>query len=164
MRPRFAEGDWFAVPLEQGGWAIGRIARLKKSILLGYFFGPRRDVLPAQPDLEVLRPADAIYVHRFGYLGLRAGDWPVLGGHENWSRTDWPMPAFRRREPSGNRMWRVEYDDHDPNRVTAERRIVDAEFACLPDDGLAGSGYIEGILSKMLAIPSPRDARLESAG
>ena len=36
----YREGDWFAVPLRDGGYAAGLIARANpKGVLLGYFFG-----------------------------------------------------------------------------------------------------------------------------
>src|SRR5687768_5375020 len=81
----YKEGDWFAVPLRDGGWAVGRVARMppppKRGIhLLGYFFGPRRDRVPALDDVADLAPEAAISIERFSDLGLVRGTWPVLGG------------------------------------------------------------------------------------
>jgi hypothetical protein len=42
-----SEGDGFAVPLRDGGYAIGVVARMdRKGSVLGYFFGPRYDEPP----------------------------------------------------------------------------------------------------------------------
>src|SRR5262249_16153212 len=42
-----AEGECLAIPLRDGGFAIGVVARANATgVLLGYFFGPRRDVVP----------------------------------------------------------------------------------------------------------------------
>ncbi|WP_425308290.1 Imm26 family immunity protein [Ammonicoccus fulvus] len=66
------EGDWFAVPLRKGGYAVGLIARANRDgVLLGYFFGPRREAVPSLSDVEELTPDDAIRVGKFGHLGLK---------------------------------------------------------------------------------------------
>jgi hypothetical protein len=37
------EGDLFAVPLRDGGYGIGVVARVgRRGVLVGYFFGRRR--------------------------------------------------------------------------------------------------------------------------
>lgn len=150
LSAKFREGDWFTVPLSNGKWAIGRIARRNRSVLLGYFFGPSREHVPTLSDLAELRPDDAIYIARFGYLGLRDGKWPILGGHGHWNKADWPMPAFARQEPSGRRCWRVEYDDCDPLNMIGETPITIDEYAKLPKDGLDGAEFVEQRLSSLL--------------
>src|SRR5262249_45824417 len=44
----FTEGTWFAVPLQNGGCGIGRIARhtVEGYVLLAYFFGPKKVNVP----------------------------------------------------------------------------------------------------------------------
>lgn len=81
MAVKFGEGDWFALPIKDGGWALGLIARRRprSSTLLGYFFGPRRQSPPILADATGLDPSDADLIHVFGYLGLKNGEWPVLG-------------------------------------------------------------------------------------
>lgn len=45
MARNYREGSRFAVPLRQGGYAVGLVARVNpRGVLLGYFFGPRHDV------------------------------------------------------------------------------------------------------------------------
>jgi hypothetical protein len=51
----YNEGDWFAVPLREGGFAIGVIARVmprKEGVVLGYFFGPRRNAVPTVEEAQ----------------------------------------------------------------------------------------------------------------
>ena len=101
MKPKFGPGDWFAVPLPDGTWAVGRIARRGGPILFGYFFGPRRRQVPTLTEVASLRPEDAAYVTRFGYLGLREGEWPILGA-EDFDRSAWPMPMVGMHDLRGN--------------------------------------------------------------
>jgi hypothetical protein len=45
---RYRKGDWSAVPLRDAGYGIGLLARANpESLLLGYFFGPKRDDVPS---------------------------------------------------------------------------------------------------------------------
>src|SRR5690242_8796161 len=96
MNNQFAEGTWFGVPLNQGGFAIGRVARHSPSreILLAYFFGPRRTTLPKLDELQSFAPEDATKIMMVGYLGLDSGSWPIIGSAKAWDRTAWPIPQF----------------------------------------------------------------------
>lgn len=95
----YREGDWVAVPLRDGGYAVGLIARANpKGALLGYFFGPRRSRIPRLHDVSGLRPGDAVLVRTFGHLGIVHGTWPLLGRLDGWERQDWPTPVFVRYE------------------------------------------------------------------
>ena len=79
-RFRYQEGDWFAVPLGCGGYAVGIIARRGRAASCsGSFFGPRHRDIPSLTQLEALRPDGAILVGKFGHLGLKDGTWPILG-------------------------------------------------------------------------------------
>ena len=52
---RYEEGDWFAVPLQNGGYSLGLVARADgEGGVLGYFFGPRREQLPTKADTQGL--------------------------------------------------------------------------------------------------------------
>lgn len=123
-RAHYREGDWFAVPLPEGGFAVGLVARANPGgVLLGYFFGPKRSDVPLLSQLAALRPGDAVLVAGFGHLGLQQGVWPILGRLETWDRRDWPMPVFVRHEELTRRSLRVFYDDDDPNRFIREEPI-----------------------------------------
>ncbi len=56
-------------------------------VLLGYFFGPRLASADAAV-LDDLDPANAILRVRFGALGLRNGEWPILGMAPKWDRSE----------------------------------------------------------------------------
>ena len=96
MKLPYQEGDWFAMPLPSGGFAVGTIARAAKGgkALLGYFFSPRRSAVPGVEDLESLDAPSAVVVARFGDLALIRDEWPILGRTAGWNRNLWSMPAF----------------------------------------------------------------------
>lgn len=151
-RVQYREGDWFAVPLRDGGFAVGVIARANpKAALLGYFFGPRRPEVPTLDNVRELRPADAVLVRKFGHLGIVQGKWPLLGRVDGWDRREWPMPVFVRYEELTGRSFRVFYDDDDPNRVLREEQVAPGEAEQAPKDGLMGAGFAEGALTRLLA-------------
>jgi hypothetical protein len=147
-RFNYREGDWFAVPLRDGGYAVGLVARANRDgVLLGYFFGPRRDAVPSLTDVEELAPSDALLVGKFGHLGLKQGRWPILGRPEEWNRGAWPMPALVRYEELSGRSFRVIYDDDDPNKLIREEEIRPGAAEQGPKDGLMGAGFVEKVLT-----------------
>lgn len=148
---RYGEGDWFAVPLGGGGFAVGVIARSSwHGVLLGYFFGPRRDELPSLAELDPLLPTDALFVGLFGHLGLKNQTWPLLGAWEDWDRSQWPMPIFARFEELTGRAFAVTYADDDPATVVAEEEVDPIDLSRLPADGVAGAGFVEAALTGLL--------------
>jgi hypothetical protein len=149
----YSEGDWFAVPLHDGGFAVGVIARSmpdKRGVLLGYFFGPRRDTAPKLEEVSELCAADAVLVERFGHLGLTQGAWPLLGRTNGWDRSSWPTPTFGRFEELTGRAFKVIYNDDNPGQLIREEQIDPCELGNLPRDGLAGAGAVERILARLL--------------
>lgn len=66
MAPRelaHREDDVFAVPLRDGGYGIGVVARRDgKRAVLGYFFDPRYDSPPAVHNIGGLTALDAVLV------------------------------------------------------------------------------------------------------
>jgi hypothetical protein len=150
MKLPYREGSVFLVPLSGGGYARGVVARAapKGKILLGYFFGPRLSSGEAGTSAE-LRPSDAVLRVRFGDLGLIRGEWPVLGVLPSWSRSEWPMLQFVRRDPLGKMKPRlVEYSDEDPSRRLTERVVEDD--AGLQPDSLSGYGAVSTIPDNLL--------------
>jgi hypothetical protein len=147
----YKEGTWFAVPLLQGGYAIGRVARLapEGKILLAYLFGPKHDTVATVDELDDLEPPDALKVIQISDLGLIDGSWPVIGDSPRWQREEWPMPAFIRRNELSKTAWRVNYSDDDPNTVVSEESIP-YETTGLEAAGFYGSGAVEYVLSKVL--------------
>jgi hypothetical protein len=149
-RLRYKTGDWFGVPLRKGGFAVGTVVRSqpKKGILFGYFFGPKRRVLPTPDELQRLKPGDAILLARFGDLGLIQGKWPLIGplpGPRNW-----PMPPFVRRDAITGRPHLVIYKDDDPSRENLVSACKEEVCRGLPEDALSGYGAIEIKLTDLL--------------
>jgi len=148
----YKEGDWFAVPLRDGGFAVGLVARARRQgkILFGYFFGPRRASPPSLDELAGLSPKDALRALCFGDLGMIEQKWPIIGQLPCWSREEWPMQDFVRRDEISGRAWRVRYSDVDPSEVIAEEAIS-SENAELENDGLFGYGAVELLLTHLLS-------------
>ena len=147
----YEEGSWFAIPLEQGGYAVGCVARCTgKGPALGYFFGPKRAQVPSIDELASLAPKDAIKVMQFGDLGLIDGSWPVIGRFPDWDRTKWPIPIFYNDDPLVDVTWKVEYDDS-----LQEKEWVHIPFGSGPQKGYmhnvqSGSEAAEYHISQLL--------------
>lgn len=150
-RTKFQEGDWIAVPLRQGGYALGLLARLHgKDTGLGYFFGPKFPVMPCEQDAAKLSPHDAILTAKFGTIGIAKGDWKVVFPSRPWRREEWPIPAFRRVEPFTDRILRVVYAEGDLLTPVVELPVSPDEAAALPEDGSYGMGALEIRLTRIL--------------
>lgn len=151
-KPNYGEGDWFTVPLRTGGFGLGVVARASPSgILLGYFFGPRNQAQPTRDSYAGLTPKDAVLVARFGDLGLKQGEWLVIGGDADWDREKWPVPVFRRSEQLSGRTYQVFYDDSDPGLLIREEQISADSPTTGPSDSLFGAGAVEKALTRILS-------------
>lgn len=146
-----SEGDWFAVPLENGQFATGLLARLSPSgIALGYFFGPSRDRPGEMAGLELLTPEDAVLVGRFGDLSLQDKTWPVTGRVDPWVPRSWPMPVLIRHQLLTGLVLKVFYDDSDPQVWLRTEPVTQGEELDGPEDGMMGAGFVEARLSRLL--------------
>lgn len=148
----YQEGDWFAVPLRSGGYAVGIVARTTKRAggIIGYFFGPRRDEVPKLHELAGLKAEHAIHVKRFGDLSLLEGGWPIIGRLPGWDRSKWPLPRFVRQDVLSDTAWVEEYADDDPDKIVSERSVKFEDVRDLPRAGSSGAGAIEIVLTKLL--------------
>jgi hypothetical protein len=145
------EGDWFAVPLREGGFAVGVVARLSSDgVLLGYFFGPKLAKAPALAVVVDLKADDAILVARFGHLGISQGKWPTLGRVDAWERDRWPMPLFGRYEELKGRSFKVRYDENNPNKMLDREQVLPGSSEQLPKETLLGAGAAEKVLTALL--------------
>ncbi len=150
-RVKYQEGDWFAVPLKNGKFALGLVARKgRRGVTLGYFFGPARDKPPADEHIVGLRPENAVLIGQFGDLGIIIGEWPLIHRSTTWDRAAWPLPAFARISLDHQRAWRVELSEDDLH-TSQELEALPQEVAHLPRDGLYGSGAMEKHLTKLLS-------------
>ena len=150
MKLPYSEGSVFLVPLRNGGYARGVVARAtpKGKGLFGYFFGPRL-VSPDNAVFDDLDPAKAVLQVRFGDLGLINGEWSIVGTLPDWDRSKWAMPDFVRRDPLGKRKpVLVRYSDTDPMRRETEYPLDDDSG--LATDSLSGYGAVELRLTKLL--------------
>lgn len=151
MKLPYSEGTVFLVPLKNGGFARGVIARAGKrgKVLFGYFFGPRL-ISPENITIEDLKPEQAVVRLMFGDLGLINGDWKTIGKIANWDRSRWSMPDFATSEPHPNtgKVWLVRYSEDDLPKVVKSTPIDPDEN--LPTDSLYGYGAVEIHLNKLL--------------
>lgn len=123
-RKKYPEGTVFSVPLRDGGFARGVVARVnvKLACVFGYFFGPKLPE-PILGDLDQLKPNLAIAKLVCGDLGIINGEWELLGPLPGWERDEWGMPDFVRRDPICKRAWRVRYSDIDPTLIVEEEPV-----------------------------------------
>jgi hypothetical protein len=154
-RIAYQEGQWFAVPLCDGGYAVGILVRGSSRTRggLGYFFGPRSTNLPDSSDLASYHPEEAILIAWFGGLGLAEGNWPLIESDRTFRRPDWPVPSFKRISPlAPEKGWLVEYDQNDDGvgHVIKETVRDAGELTGLPRDSQFGAGAIEIELTKLL--------------
>ncbi len=150
-RLSYREGSCFVVPLRQGGYATGVVARMAPNgrIVLAYLFGPKRDAVPLLADVARLQPKEAVKCLRIGDLGLINGEWPILGDLLHWDKQTWSMPSFARRDTLSRRAWRSVYSDSDPSKLEQEEPMpYDADD--LERDALYGAGAVELMMTKLL--------------
>ena len=146
----YREGSWFAIPLRNGGYATGLVARLSPQgkVMLAYLFGPTHWTLPTLADVQPLTASDALKVIRTGDIALANGRWPVIGNTIGFQRNDWPVPMFIRRADALKRAWQATYGD-DPAKP--EREVsVPYDTEGLESDSLFGYGSAELLMTKLL--------------
>ncbi len=108
--PTYVAGDWFAIPLRFGLFAVGRAAAVDpQGVILGYFFGRFFEHLPTGSDVLALSPGDADIIGVCDQHGLRSGEWPLIevcGG--SGDPRPWALPVFRTIVPqTGQMRWKT---------------------------------------------------------
>lgn len=149
----YKEGDWFAIPLKDGGYAVGLIARMKPrtSVLFGYFFGPRMSKMPTDKDISRYNKNNAIFVGKFGDLSLFKNKWKIICNSKNWDRKLWPMPPFTRIDPLTQHIaFKSWYSEDNPNQLLKEQRCDSKEAKKFLTDSLYGAGAVEIELNELL--------------
>lgn len=146
------EGDVFLVPLiESPKYAIGVAARSSRGIVLGYFFAPPLDSIPSMDIAESLAPDETIATKMFGDPGLLKKQWPVLGKHPNWDRSEWPIPVFLRTDDISGRHSFVYYEDDLLDwKIAAAELSSQVDVERYPRDSLAGCVALQIVLTKVL--------------
>lgn len=153
---KYSEGQWFAVPLKDGGYALGIIARgsYKTKGGLGYFFGPRYETIPDGKETWRKRPSDAVLIAWFGDLGIIWGKWPLIPSTRPFRREEWPVPKFRRTDAlKPEKGWLVEYSQ-EVGGIPAPIRETYCDAKSLMglfEDGDYGYEAIEIVLTRLLS-------------
>jgi hypothetical protein len=97
----YADGDWFAIPLRFGLFAVGRAAVVDEhGAILGYFFARVFERLPTGSDILALSPGDADIIGVCDQHGLRSGEWPIIATARACDPRPWAIPVFRRIDPA----------------------------------------------------------------
>ena len=143
------EGDLFVVPLIQGGYALGLIARQFKKIVLGYFFAK---VYPQVPESVIgsdLKVEKIIFIGKFSSLAFEDGNWPLVKA-ENFvfNRDEWVIPVFKMQHPLTEEYFAVIYDETLLNEKRYKITKEDADK--LFKYGLNGYENLREILSEIL--------------
>lgn len=146
------EGDVFAVPLRQGGYGIGLIAREHKTITLGYFFKKNYLSVPEEVDVAGINKWEVALIGKFSTMGIENGEWPLLKTTFKFNREQWPIPVLKMQDPLSEKYFAVIYDD---TLFNEERHLITKEEADkLFGHGLYGYGALEKKLSSILAEPA----------
>ena len=97
MKRPYRPGDWFAIPLGDGRYAVGIVARGTRKAIAGYVFGERFEGVPSQRDLEAFDASRALWSGSFSDRAMVEDRWPVIGGHAAFVSSDWSLePTYRR--------------------------------------------------------------------
>lgn len=155
---RYKEGQWFAVPLPNGGYGLGIIVRgsYRTKGGLGYFFGPIYDAIPLPQETFLKNKDNAILIRRFGDLGIINGEWPLISDGKPFSREEWPVPLFHIVLPfPEGKATIVKYSqDYSGSErpIHTENVLLTEDIAKLPENILSGSKALEKTLYRLLSI------------
>ena len=142
-------GTRFWVPLRDGGFARGIVARMnEKGVIFAYFFGPK---VVDSGSWDLAGPAtleSCVLRGQVGGLGLINGEWKIEAPIPSWTIEAWPMPPFVRQDSDGQVLV-SSYDDR--IQYQSERVGSGTDLERLPKDVLMGYGSAEVKLTKMLA-------------
>ncbi len=145
----YPEGTWFAVPLRDGGFCRGLMARTDgEGRAFGYFFGPKMTTIEELANISGLHPSDAILVGRFGDLGLLNGEWKVIEKDAQFDRTAWPIPPFIRVDEEANTAMKATFNDN--FEIISDEPCDPSLAKMFPKDSLMGYGFVEIKLTRLL--------------
>ena len=148
----YKEGDIFTLPLRNGGFGVGLIARTSphnNGVLLGYFSDKKFENKPTIEEANSL--AIFPYIWRFGDLSLIDNTWINLGSYKHFENNKFTPPLFIRRDPLSKKAWEVRYSNQDITKIESEIP-TDFNRHDLETDGLSGSGAVEIMLGKLLNL------------
>lgn len=149
-RLKYEEGDVFAVPLQQGGFVLGVVARIDRSFgFIGYFYPTVWSTIPETTEGLELSPEQAKWVKQVGHRGIKEGRWKIIGRVPGWSRETWPNPEFF-RSPWPGAHCKLKYHDDQHWKDLYLIRIRPEEATDLPEDGSMHHMGFETYLSEEL--------------
>ncbi|CAM2008763.1 Imm26 family immunity protein [Acanthopleuribacter pedis] len=144
----YQEGTCFFVPLENGEYGRGIVARLRgDGVVFGYFFGPA--LRKPEGDFKGLLAKDAALVGKFGDPGLLEKTWPIQGQLPDWNRAKWPLPPLYREDDDESKVIISHYDDLNMEFLYEEKCPVENAKE-LPEDALFGYVAAEIRLAMLL--------------
>lgn len=150
IKINYKAGTCFAVPLDDGGFAYGIVARLNgKGIVLGYFFAPRVSGVEKSIDIAGFSANDAVFICRFGDLGLIKNEWIIINELPDWNPAEWPIPPFFKLDAVDPTQAYLEYYDDNLARLREEKVSPELKDK-YPRDGLYGYGAVEKALNHIL--------------
>jgi hypothetical protein len=92
-------GDFIAVPLKHGGWAVALVVRVVPYVsgrpphaIYTYGFGKLFESCPTIEEAMRLRMTDTVCLDYSSGYQVWTGAWPRLGALPGFSRRDWPIP------------------------------------------------------------------------
>ena len=144
---RKLEGHIIAVPLQDNTFVTSLVIRQNGSISLGYFFKERYTELPM---IEQWQPSEVILIALFGgRLGLKNGNWQLLGQLPQWDRNEWQVPILRQQDPINTSVYYAVMYDNDIKNFT-RKIIYEEEAKTYYLYGIYGYKAIENVLNKLL--------------
>lgn len=147
------EGQWFAVPVYDGQYALGLVIRVS-SIGIGMistFF----DVISDDPEgLMALLPLDQktrMFSRKHGHLGFKLKTWVPLNMNPEFCRDRYPLPLYRqygRDDVFRQAVLIVHPETLQPMTIT---EYYGTDYDKMTAYGAAGHGFIEQVLERWLS-------------
>jgi hypothetical protein len=153
-KANYSEGDCFSIPLREGGYARGVVARMDgEGIVFGYFFGPKIEHIADVFISDDLSPEQSVLSGQFGDLGLLNMEWQVIGSVSSWSRDEWVMPRFLRADPGDLTGILSTYDENSLKfKSEMEIDLSQVDVKNTPKDMVMGYGSVEIKLTRILSL------------
>jgi len=143
------EGDLFKLPMVKDYFVIGLIVRIKGMLMYAVFFDGKDESILEITGFDPLN--EKIILRRIcSALGLKNGDWKILGKTTKWNKKDWPIPLFRRKDLISGNYSLIKYND-ELKEISETVAKANEKLDHYPEDGVAGYGLIEKQLAKLLS-------------
>lgn len=145
-------GTWIGIPLPNGGFALGLIARRAESRkrsrkIFVYLFGPRSNDLS---DLKSYLNRAASECLRFGFTWdqeVLTGRWPVIGKVEDFRPDDWPIPLLKRGPFGGGPDYKRRFTLYKMEDDLSAERLHGPQEQLIDDPGQYGDPGTHGYIS-----------------